>query len=105
MFLLECRTAAGEHAVDPPIGADMADHLGQAPRVPKLFGARRTRVEDDEWIVDLCCFQELLRSLARGTRQLQLKNAGSVANPERLEQSQIIVQRVHFLEAKFCKFV
>src|SRR5207245_3039524 len=105
MLLLESRAAAGKHAVNPPIGADVADHVGPASRLPKLFGARRTRMEDDEGTVDLCCFQELLRFLAGGTGYLQLEDAGSVANPERLEQSQIIIERVRLLEAKFRKLI
>src|SRR5207245_11214273 len=103
MLLLESRAAAGENAVNPPIGADVAAHVGSASRLPKLFGARRTLMEDDEGTVDLCYFQELLRFLAGGTGYLQLEDTGSVANPERLEQSQIIIERVHFLEAKFRK--
>src|SRR5205823_12376177 len=105
MFLLESPVATGEHAVDPPIGTGVVKHVGPASCLPKLFGARGTRMEDNEWIIDPCYFQKLLRLFARRTRQLQVKCVGSFANPERLEQSQIIIEHVHFLEAKFRKLV
>src|SRR6266446_4901590 len=38
-------------------------------------------------------------------RHIQMKSAGSVANPERLEQRQIVIESVHFLEPKFRKLV
>src|SRR5215472_11829010 len=93
-LLLGGRTACQDQ-IEVVILAEMLNYIGPALGFPELFASGGAGMENHVWPRDFRSATKRITFFVCDLRQVQLRTGASSADAERLQQCQIIINRVH----------